>query len=63
MEANERRKPVWKKRQRMNASVSSSKVMTKTAATRAARSSVIGKGSVWRMPPKTVPTPVIDPRR
>jgi hypothetical protein len=63
IEANERRNPVWKKRQRIQARAVSSKVTVATATMSAAPYSGIRKGSVCRMPPRKVPAPVIDPRR
>jgi len=63
MEMNERRKPVLKKRQRTQASVSSSNPIAASASSSAARYYGSRNGSVCRTPPRNVPMPVIDPRR
>jgi len=53
---------VWKKRQRIQASASSSQAMARTAAASAVRYWEIRKGRVCRIPPRKVPRPVIAPR-
>jgi hypothetical protein len=62
MGTRERRKPVWKKRHRIQARVTSSKVIVAMAATSAAWYCGIRKGRVCRTPPRNVPAPVIEPR-
>ena len=62
-ETNEPRKPVPKKRERIQESVRSSKAITATATISAARYCGIRNGSVCRIPPRKVPAPVIEPRR
>jgi hypothetical protein len=62
-EANERKNPVWKKRPRIQASVRSSKATVMTATISAAPYCGMRKGSVCKMPPRKVPTPVIEPHR
>ena len=62
-EANERRKLVSKKRERIQAKASSSNATVITAAISAARYCGIRNGSVCRIPPANVPAPVMAPRR
>ena len=62
-EATDRRNPVWKKRDRIQASATSSSATVITAAVRAAWYCGIRNGSVCRMPPANVPAPVMAPRR